>query len=62
MDKWQIVSIRYGEEAEYLDAGWEPFAVSPHNTSYQIFNTSLNRYETQYQSTDYIYLRRRIEL
>jgi len=61
MDKWQIVSVRYGEEAKYLDAGWEPFAVSPSNTSYRFFNTSLNKHETEYQSRDYIYLRRRIK-
>ena len=60
MKKWEIVSVRAGEEAKYLNAGWEPFSVSPQNTSYQFYNNSLGKYETQHQTMDIIYLRRSI--
>jgi hypothetical protein len=52
MKRWAIVCVKAGEEAKYLELGWEPFAVSPHNTSYMFNGT-----QTYYQSTDYIYLR-----
>lgn len=61
MAKWEIRCVRRGDEEELLKQGYEPFGVSPHNTSYQFFNTSLKRTETEYQTTDYIYLRRRVE-
>jgi len=61
MTKWDIISVRVGEEQEYLDKGYEPFGVSPHDTSYQFLNTTLNRYETHHQTTDYIYLRKLIK-
>ena len=59
--KWDIRQVRSGEERELLEQGYEPFGVSPHVTSYQFFNTSLRRHETNHQTTDYIYLRKLIE-
>ena len=61
MRKWDIVRVRAGEEQEYLDKGYEPFGVSAHDTSYEFLNTSLNRYETAHQTTDYIYLRKLLQ-
>lgn len=55
---WEVVKVRSGEEKELLRQGWEPFSVSPHDTSYQFLNTSSGKYELQPQSTDYIYLRK----
>ena len=56
---WEIVVVKYGMEERYLKEGWEPFSVSPHDTSYQFLNTTSQRYETQHEATDYIYLRRK---
>ncbi len=58
--KWEIKIVRYGEEKEYLDEGWEPFAISAHDTSYQYYNTTKGVTETEHQTTDYIYLRRKV--
>jgi len=57
---WEIKSVRVGQEQKFLEQGWEPFAVSSHNTSFEFFNTSTNRQETSHQTTDYIYLRKEI--
>ena len=58
---WEMVKVRSGEEGELLRDGWEPFSISPQDTSYQFYNTSAGRSETQHQSTDYIYLRKVVE-
>ncbi len=57
--KYDIVRVRYGEHQKYLDKGYEPFGATSENTSYNFTNTSNHRRETEYQSTDYIYLRKR---
>ena len=59
--KYDIVSVRAGEEQPLLNKGYEPFGISPHNTSYQYLNTTINRYVTEHQVTDYIYLRKKIK-
>ncbi len=58
MKKYKIVTVRQGEENKYLERGYEPFGVSPHDTSYRFLNTSLGKYETHHKTTDYIYLRK----
>ena len=58
---WQVKRVCSGEEAGLLKDGWEPFAVSPNNSSYQFYNTSLRKYDTQHQTTDFIYLRKEIK-
>lgn len=59
--KWDIKRVRSGEESKLLEQGYEPFGVSPNDTSYRFFNTTENRRELQHQTTDYIYLRKLIE-
>lgn len=56
MKKWEITGFAVGSEAleEYLAEGWEPFAVTSQNTSFQ-FNDAR---DTKYQSRDHVYLRR----
>lgn len=56
--KYEIKYVRQGEEKELLTQGWEPFGVSPHNTSYRFLDTTSGKQETHYQTTDYIYLRK----
>ena len=58
MMKYNVIRVRYGEHQKYLDDGYEPFGVTSENTSYNFMNTSIGKRETEYQSTDYIYLRR----
>ena len=59
--QWDIKRVRSGEEGELLEQGYEPFGVSPHDTSYWFFNTTEGKKELIYQTTDYIYLRKRIK-
>lgn len=59
MKKWEIISVRSGEEKKYLEDGYEPFGVSPHDTSYMFTNTNNNEREIQHRTTDYIYLRKK---
>ena len=58
MITYNIKCVRVGEEEELLRAGYEPFAVSARNTSYEFYNTSAHKRETQHQTEDYIYLRK----
>jgi len=51
---WEIRVARRGEEGDLLKERWEPFAISPQNTSY----TMNGGRDTVYQTTDYIYFRR----
>lgn len=55
---FEVCSTPVGEEKDLLKEGWEPFGVSAHNTSYIFTNTTNNKRETHYQTTDYIYLRK----
>lgn len=59
--KYDIRTVRTGEEQTLLDEGYEPFGVSAHDTSYQFLNLSTNRRETKHQTTDYIYLQKKIK-
>ena len=58
MKKYDVRRVRVGEEQQLLDQGYEPFAVSPQDTSYRFLNPTSWRSETQHQTTDYIYLRK----
>ncbi|KKK65264.1 hypothetical protein LCGC14_2975890 [marine sediment metagenome] len=58
---WDIKTVRSGEEGKLLEQGYEPFGVSPHDTSYRFLNTTAGEMELQHQTTDYIYLRKRIK-
>jgi len=55
---WELLKVRQGEEHRLLAKGWEPFAVSARNTSYEYTDPNTERRCTRYQSDDYIYLRR----
>ena len=57
MDKWDIVSVRSGEEGDLLEKGYEPFGVTTQDTSYTFTNSTNNKREVKYQSQDFIYLR-----
>ena len=61
MKKYDVRCVRAGEEQQLLDEGWEPFGVSAHDTSYTFLDTTTGRRETEYRSTDYIYLRKEID-
>lgn len=56
---WENKCVRQGEEGKYLQDGWEPFAVSPQDTSYTFLNTSSHKREVEHQTTNLIYLRKR---
>ena len=58
--KYDVRCVRVGEHQPLLDEGYEPFAVSAHDTSYGFLNTTTNRREIEHQTTDYIYLRKPI--
>ena len=55
---WEIISVRQGEEAKYLEAGWEPYGVSPHDASYEFYATNQKKFTTEHKTIDYIHLRR----
>jgi hypothetical protein len=59
--KYEIRRVRVGEEQQWLDKGYEPFGISPHDTSYQYLDTTLQRYMTHHQTTDFIYLRKKVK-
>lgn len=59
---YKVIRVRYGEEQEYLDKGYEPFAVTTEDTSYMFTDSSTGRREMKPQSTDYIYLRKQVVL
>jgi len=56
LTKWEVKSFDSSSSTvkEYLEAGWEPFAVTSRNSSYEYNNGK----DTHHKSTDYIYLRR----
>jgi len=56
--QWETAVVRKGEEQPYLDDGWEPYAVSPHDTSYEMTDNISGRRVTEHQTTDFIHLRR----
>ena len=55
---WETISVRQGEEQKYLEQGWEPFGVSPHDESYEFYATNQKRFTTKHRTVDYIHLRR----
>lgn len=59
--RYEVRSVRYGEEQPLLDEGWEPFAVCLHGTPYQFLNTATGRMATEHQIAEYIYLRRKVK-
>ena len=60
--KYDIRSVRAGEEQSLLDDGWEPFAAVAREASYE-HSTGLgaNYRMTMYRSIDYIYLKKRVK-
>jgi hypothetical protein len=55
---YSIVSVRLGNEEKYLEEGWEPFGVSPHDESYEFYATNQKRFVTEHRTVDYIHLRK----
>ncbi len=59
--RWELKSVQSYQNQELdtlLKDGWEPFAVSTRDTSYNFDNTTTGKRETQHQSAEYIHLRR----
>ena len=60
MKKWETAVVRKGEEQPFLNEGWEPFAVCPHDESFRFYNTTEKVMQAVPRTTDYIHLRRAV--
>ena len=58
MKKYDVRWVKVGEEKPLLDEGYEPFAVSAHDTSYEVATSNIYISKTVHRTTDYIYLRK----
>jgi len=54
--KWEIARAKYGEQKVFLEAGWEPFAVT--TEPYQVEKGG--QFLTVYSDSVYVYLRRQV--
>ena len=57
---WEIMKVKYGEHRGLLEEGYEPFAVTTENTSYECKDSRTFKTHTQYRSADWIYLKREL--